>query len=141
MLEKGPWCTAAGHITGAGTLRGQSPGRHSDSPLEGSLCRYDVQRRSACGKHSGHRESHSGLRRKPFAFPSESLFAFSPESRSPSPRNAFHVHPGIVFAFLRNPHTSPSPSKDSPRPFSTYSLKCSEKRAFWPSLIASTSLA
>jgi hypothetical protein len=73
-------------------------------PLEGSLCRYDVQRRCACGKHSGHRESHSGLRRKLFAFPPESLFAFSPESRSSSPRNAFHVHPGIVFAFARNPH-------------------------------------
>jgi hypothetical protein len=72
-------------------------------PLEGSLCRLDVQRRCACGKHSGHRESHSGLGRKPFAFPSESLFTFSPESRSPSPRNRFHVHPGILFAFARNP--------------------------------------
>jgi hypothetical protein len=73
--------------------------------LEDSLCRYDVQRRCASGKHSGHRESHSGIGRKPFAFPPESLFAFSPESRSPSPRNAFHVHPGILFAFARNPHT------------------------------------
>ena len=42
--------------------------------------------------------------RKPFAFPPESLFAFGPESRSPSPRNAFRVHPGILFAFARNPH-------------------------------------
>jgi hypothetical protein len=74
-------------------------------PLEGSLCRYDVQRRYACGKHSGHRESRSGLKRKPFAFPSESLFTFSPESFSPSPRNRFHVHPGILFAFARNPHS------------------------------------
>jgi hypothetical protein len=55
-------------------------------------------------KHSGHRESHSGLGRKPFAFPPESLFTFSPESRSPSPRNAFRVHPGILFALPRNPH-------------------------------------
>jgi hypothetical protein len=54
-------------------------------------------------KHPGHRESHSGLKRKPFAFPSESLFTFSPESRSPSPRNRFHVHPGILFTFARNP--------------------------------------
>jgi hypothetical protein len=54
-------------------------------------------------KHSGHRESHSGIERKPFAFPPESLFAFSPESRSPSPRNRFRVHPGILFAFARNP--------------------------------------
>src|SRR5450755_980980 len=57
-------------------------------------------------KHSGQRESHSGLGRKPFAFPSESLFAFSPESRSPSPRNRFHVRPGILFALPRNPHAS-----------------------------------
>jgi hypothetical protein len=53
------------------------------------------------GKHSGHRESHSGLRRKPFAFLSESLFTFSPESPftftpesfSRSPRNPFHLRP------------------------------------------------
>ena len=51
------------------------------------------------------RESHSGMGRKPFAFPPESLFAFSPESCSSSPRNAFRVHPGIPFAFPRNPHT------------------------------------
>jgi hypothetical protein len=44
-----------------------------------------------------------GLGRKPFAFPSESLFAFSPESFSPSPRNRFRVHPGILFALPRNP--------------------------------------
>jgi hypothetical protein len=74
-------------------------------PLEGSLCRYDVQRHCACRKHSGHRESHSGLGRILFAFAPESLFAFSPESRSPSPRNPFHVHPGILFAFARNPHS------------------------------------
>src|SRR5687767_1491923 len=65
---------------------------------------YDVQRRRACQKLSGHREIDSGLGRKPFAFPPESLFAFSPESCSPSPRNAFHVRPGILFAFARNPH-------------------------------------
>jgi hypothetical protein len=51
-----------------------------------------------------HRENDSGAARKPFAFPSESLFTFSPESCSPSPRNAFHVHPGIAFTFRRNPH-------------------------------------
>src|SRR5437660_11260474 len=76
-------------------------------PLEGSLCRYDVQRHCAFAKHSGHRESHSGLGRKLFTFPPESLFAFSPESRSPSPRNPFHVHPGILFAFARNPQKAP----------------------------------
>jgi len=54
-------------------------------------------------KHSGHRESHSGIGRKPFAFPPESLFAFSPESRSSSPRNRFRVHPGMLFALPRNP--------------------------------------
>jgi hypothetical protein len=55
-------------------------------------------------KRSGHRENDSGIERKPFAFPSESLFAISPESRSPSSRNRFRVHPGILFAFARNPH-------------------------------------
>jgi hypothetical protein len=55
-------------------------------------------------KHSGDRESHSGIRRKPFAFPPESLFAFSPESCSSSLRNRFRVHPGIPFALHRNPH-------------------------------------
>jgi hypothetical protein len=54
-------------------------------------------------KHSGQRENHSGLGRKPFAFTPESLFAFSPESRSSSPRNRFHVRPGILFALPRNP--------------------------------------
>ena len=67
-----------------------------------------VMMSSAAGpeKHSGDRESHSGIGRKPFAFPPESLFAFSPESCSSSPRNRFHVHPGILFALPRNPHYS-----------------------------------
>jgi hypothetical protein len=54
----------------------------------------------------GYRESHSGIERKPFAFPPESLFAFSQESCSSSPRNRFHVHPGIPFALPRNPHST-----------------------------------
>jgi hypothetical protein len=65
------------------------------------LCRYDVQRRCAFEKHSGDRERHSGIGRKPFAFPPESpftfspesLFAFTPESFSRSPRNPFHLPP------------------------------------------------
>jgi hypothetical protein len=44
-----------------------------------------------------------GAGEKPFAFPPESLFAFSPESRSSSPRNRFHIRPGILFAFPQNP--------------------------------------
>jgi hypothetical protein len=71
-------------------------------PWKGHCAGYDVQRR-CFSKHSGQRESHSGLGRKPFAFPSESLFAFSPESCSSSPRNRFRVHPGILFALPRNP--------------------------------------
>jgi len=59
----------------------------------------------------GHRESHSGVERKPFAFPPESLFAFSPESCSSSPRNRFHVHPGILFALPRNPQCRSNPLK------------------------------
>jgi len=62
----------------------------------------------------GHRENDSGVERKPFAFPPESLFAFRPESCSPSPRNAFRIHPGIPFALSRNPQvrilTNTSPS-------------------------------
>jgi hypothetical protein len=50
-----------------------------------------------------HRENHSGFQAKLFAFPPESMFAFSPESCSSSSRNVFHVHPGIPFAFARNP--------------------------------------
>jgi hypothetical protein len=49
----------------------------------------------------GHRESHSGIGRKPFAFPPESLFVFSPESLfvfapesfSRSPRNPVRLAP------------------------------------------------
>jgi hypothetical protein len=37
-----------------------------------------------------------------FVYPVK-LFGFPPESLSPSPRNAFHVHPGIVFTLPRNP--------------------------------------
>jgi hypothetical protein len=55
----------------------------------------------------GHRERYSGIGRKPFAFPPESLFAFSPESRSPSAWNAVRDHPGILFAIERIPHPSP----------------------------------
>jgi hypothetical protein len=63
-------------------------------PFQGRLaCHCDVQRRWACQKHSGHRESHSGFGRKQFAFPPESLFAFSPESCSRSPRNPFRLAP------------------------------------------------
>jgi hypothetical protein len=74
-------------------------------PWEVSLCRYDVQRRLPCGNHSGLiAKAIPGLSEKLFAFPPELLFAFSPESVSSSARNAFHVHPGIPFAFARNPH-------------------------------------
>jgi predicted ester cyclase len=73
-------------------------------PLGGRSCHCDVQRYSPVEIIPGHRENHSGVERKPFAFPPESLFAFSPESCSSSPRNAFRVHPGIPFALPRNPH-------------------------------------
>ena len=60
----------------------------------------------------GHRESHSGIARKPFAFPPESLFAFSPESCSSSPRNTFRVHPGTLFVLPRNPQFTKGLSTD-----------------------------
>jgi hypothetical protein len=74
-------------------------------PFQGrSVCHCDVQRRLACGNHSGIiAKRHSGIARKPFAFPPESPFAFSPESRSPSARNSVRDHPGIPFAIARNP--------------------------------------
>ena len=69
------------------------------------MCRCDVQRRRSCGNHSGFIvKTIPGYREKPFAFPLESPFTFSPESCSPSSRNAFHVHPGIAFTLPRNPH-------------------------------------
>jgi hypothetical protein len=67
----------------------------------------NVQRRSACGNHSGLIvKTIPGYCEKPFAFPPESLFTFSPESRSPSLRNVFYVQHGIAFTLPRNPHLS-----------------------------------
>src|SRR5437899_12980030 len=68
-------------------------------------CRVIVQRRSApsCGSSVENiplqAERHSGRRQK--------LFAFPPESRSPSDRNAVRNHNGIVFGF-RPESRSPS---------------------------------
>jgi hypothetical protein len=41
----------------------------------------------------GHRENDSGVVRKPFAFPPESLFVFTPERFSRSPRNPVRLAP------------------------------------------------
>jgi len=83
-----------------------------DSLLVGTLivpwrvhCAGMMSSAAATAKHSGDRENDSGIGRKPFGFPSESLFTFSPESSSPSARNAFHVRPGIAFTLPRNPQT------------------------------------
>src|SRR5436190_9947437 len=70
----------------------------------------------------GDRENDSGVERKPFAFPPESLFAFSPESCSSSPRNAFRVHPGIPFALPRNPQSVPALDLPIARP--TWTAPC-----------------
>jgi len=40
-----------------------------------------------------------GLGPKPLAFPPKSLFAFSPESRSSSPRNPFRLRPESSIRF------------------------------------------
>lgn len=77
-------------------------------PWRVHCAKCDVQRHSACGNHSGLIvKAVPGYCEKPFAFPPELLFTFSPESCSPSPRNAFHVHPGIAFTLLRNRHLQP----------------------------------
>ena len=74
----------------------------------------DVQRHSACGNHSGLIvKTIPGYCENPFAFPPESLFTFSPESCSPSPRNVFHVHPGIAFTLPRNPHSDGNQKQSS----------------------------
>ncbi len=66
----------------------------------------NVQRPFACGNYSGLIvKTIPGDCENPFAFPPESLFTISPDSCSPSSRNAFHVHPGIPFTLPRNPHS------------------------------------
>jgi hypothetical protein len=52
----------------------------------------DGQRHSACGNHSGLIvKTISGYCENPFAFPPESLFTFTPEHFSHSPRNPVHL--------------------------------------------------
>ncbi len=91
----------AGHITGKGTLHGHSPGRHSDPPREGSLCRSKCPAPFRLWKSfRAHRENDSGLRenrspsrwnrrsrsaRNPVHLQPGTLFTFTPESRSPCP--------------------------------------------------------
>jgi hypothetical protein len=59
---------------------------------------------SACGNHSGLIvKTIPGYRENPFAFTPESLCTISPESFSSSPRNTFHVRPGIPFTLPRIP--------------------------------------
>src|SRR6516164_8157799 len=73
-------------------------------PFEGeAACHCVVQRRSACGNHSGEAERGSGIGLKVFGFIAESVFAFIPESCSGSSRNAVRNHPGIAFTLPRIP--------------------------------------
>src|SRR5258708_19666949 len=70
-------------------------------PLEGSLCRYDVQRRCACGNHSGPSRKPFRDRAKTVRLPAGItvrlqpgiVFAFIPECFSRSPRNPFRLAP------------------------------------------------
>jgi hypothetical protein len=74
-------------------------------PFEGRLlCHCVVQRRSACGNHSGEAERDSGVGLKLFGFIAESVFAFIPESCSGSSRKAGRHHPRIAFTLPRIPH-------------------------------------
>jgi len=71
-------------------------------PFEGeAACHYVVQRRLACGNHSGEAERSSGIGLKLFGFIAEPVFAFIPESCSRSLRNAVRHHPGIAFTLPR----------------------------------------
>jgi len=84
---------------------GQSPGWQADPPFRrGGACHCVVQRRLACGNHSGEAERHSGVGLKLFGFIAESVFAFIPEPCSGSSRNAVRHHPGIAFTLPRIPH-------------------------------------
>src|ERR1039458_5748949 len=57
-------------------------------PFEGeAACHCVVQRRLACGNHSGEAERCSGIGLKLFGFIAEPVFAFIPESCSRSSRN------------------------------------------------------
>jgi hypothetical protein len=85
-------------------------------PLEGSLCRSNVQRRVACGNHSGlivktipgkakNRSPSRWNRRSPSArnlvhLRPGTLFTFTPESRSPSSGIRNRLGVSILFAFL-----------------------------------------
>jgi hypothetical protein len=84
---------------------GQSPGWQADPPFRGeAACHCVVQRRSACGNHSGEAEHDSGIGLKLFGFIPEPAFTFIPESCSGSSRNTVRNHPGIAFILPRIPH-------------------------------------
>jgi hypothetical protein len=68
-----------------------------------AACHCVVQRRLACGNHSGEAEPDSGIDLKLFGFIAEPVFAFIPESCSRSPRNAVRNHPGMAFILARIP--------------------------------------
>jgi hypothetical protein len=73
-------------------------------PLSGeAACHCVVQRRLACGNHSGAAERCSGIGLKLFGFIAESVFTFIPEPCSGSSRNTVRNHPGIAFTLDRNP--------------------------------------
>jgi hypothetical protein len=78
-----------GHITGAGTLHGQSPSWQADPPFRGEAsCHCVVQRCYVPAEIiSGEAEHDSGIGLKLFGFISEPAFTFIPESCSRSPRN------------------------------------------------------
>src|SRR5437868_1026469 len=104
------WSAARGHITRPGTLHGQSPGRHSDPPLEGSLCRLSCPAPLCLSKHSGQRESHSGAGAKTVRLPAGItvrlqpgiVFVFTPERFSRSPRNPVRLAPESAVGMKRN---------------------------------------
>jgi hypothetical protein len=73
-------------------------------PFEGeAACHCVVQRRLACGNHSGEAEHLSGIGLKLFGFITELVFAFIPESCSGLSRNAVRHHRGIAFILPRIP--------------------------------------
>jgi hypothetical protein len=77
-------------------------------PFEGeAACHCVVQRRSACGNHSGEAEHSYGIGLKLFSFVPEPVFTFIPEHRSESWRIRVRLAPDSPTASRKTPAYPP----------------------------------
>src|SRR5579863_7556376 len=86
------------HITGAGSLHGQSPGWQAILPFSGRLPTTVLSSAACLMEIRAQAERDTGIDLK--------LFGFIPESCSRSPRNGVRNHPGIAFTFPRIPQVA-----------------------------------